>query len=384
MLNAVPSALRVARALLPIATGGPISLAPALSNFQAALSGVGNLLQDLLGMGAPAQPIEGEEPAPAREDEPEDARDREEAERDFERTTAADERILQVRQMREALRRPEPETRPGDGADFQRPGGFDPTPRMTEALPVRAEAPAEAAPAPLPPPPAAPDLPPPAAAVETSAALEDAPVPPPPPPAAAPALSSEAAPALAATPPVQAVVELVQRPAPSRSDLPAAGGSRGTEGRPASPRALSAASNPEERADLVERIVRAARLTQSRGAARIKIALNPPHLGELKVDLSIRQRVLHGTLQAEHAAARELLVAHLGQLRDALEGQGLRVGDLQVQVDQSFQEPRQGGERASAPQAAEAYGRGGPGDLASVAARPALRSARLQLFDVVA
>jgi flagellar hook-length control protein FliK len=207
---------------------------------------------------------------------------------------------------------------------------------------------------------------------------------------------SAAASGLAAAPPVPgaplltgAATEAVfspELPSEVRSDGAVAGGAqdRSALDRPAAPPSGSAEGpSSEDRAELVEQIVKAARLTQSRGSARIKLDLNPPNLGTLKMDLSVRQHVLHGTLQADNAAARDMLLSHLPSLKQSLEDQGIHVGDFQVQVDQSFQQAMNEGSGGRAPQPDAGPAKAGP-EEASPQAPSAVRSARIQMIDFVA
>ncbi|HLF93248.1 MAG TPA: flagellar hook-length control protein FliK [Planctomycetota bacterium] len=177
-----------------------------------------------------------------------------------------------------------------------------------------------------------------------------------------------------------------QSPTPVRPE-PTVGGfaeSGGVRTGPSSATPAAEADSPEGRAEMIDRIVKAARLTQSRGTARIRISLSPPHLGELKVDLSVRQHVLHGTLQAENVAAKEMLLSNLQQLRDSLAEQGVQVGEFQVQVDSSFQQAMQEESDDGRPRAgAASYGRGFS-EEPSGSVQERLRSARLQVLDVVA
>jgi flagellar hook-length control protein FliK len=171
-----------------------------------------------------------------------------------------------------------------------------------------------------------------------------------------------------------------------RSDVAVAGGASGRSALdlPAAPPSDSAeGASSGDRAELVEQIVKAARLTQSRGSARIKLDLNPPNLGTLKMDLSVRQHVLHGILQADNAAAKEMLLSHLPSLKQSLEDQGIHVGDFQVQVDQSFQQAMNEGSGGSAPPKEALQAKAGP-EEASPQTPSFVRSARVQMIDFVA
>ena len=100
-------------------------------------------------------------------------------------------------------------------------------------------------------------------------------------------------------------------------------------------RALTGADAPPPAAgradvELVERVLRASRLVRSRGISRLRLVLDPPELGEVRLDLSLRGQVVHGAFQADAPGAVEALGARLHELKDALERRGLRVGELSV------------------------------------------------------
>jgi flagellar hook-length control protein FliK len=147
------------------------------------------------------------------------------------------------------------------------------------------------------------------------------------------------------------------------------------------------APRTRERVEFVERIVRGAKLAKARGHARMRIVLQPPHLGRMKVHLVVKDHVLHGTIQADQAATRELMLSHMQSLKEALEQQGVQVGDFHVDVEQGTEQPAHDFHRESedgtssqpfgGPESGQAESAGDEG-----AVRP--RSTRLQLLDLVA
>jgi hypothetical protein len=85
-------------------------------------------------------------------------------------------------------------------------------------------------------------------------------------------------------------------------------------------------------AEVVDRILRASRLVQSRGISRLRLVLEPPELGEVRLDLTLKDRVVHGAFSTDAPAAAEAVLARLAELKDALERRGLRVGELSVRA----------------------------------------------------
>jgi flagellar hook-length control protein FliK len=72
-----------------------------------------------------------------------------------------------------------------------------------------------------------------------------------------------------------------------------------------------------------------------RDGARLRLALSPAHLGDLRIELSMSGSRLRGTLFTESDAARDLILAHLDDLRRDLARRGLKVGRFEVVVARS-------------------------------------------------
>ncbi|MBI2900352.1 MAG: flagellar hook-length control protein FliK [Planctomycetes bacterium] len=269
------------------------------------------------------------------------------------------------------------------------------------APPAGESGPAAEAPPPRPVPPAPPAPPP--AAPETDPGLRDPRVSvrielahtcgeiPPPPSAPAGAVEAPAAPPAIRLDGMVTQIAAVASEArpegvPARADgegraLPGAAG-RDAAGLATAARASRGEAAPPDtdRVEFIERLMKAARMTMLKGQSRLKFVLNPPNLGSLKVDLSVREHVLRGTLRTETAAARDLIVSHLQSLRDQLEQQGIHVGALDVGVDQpSAHAGRQGPERAPS-----GSGPAAPDLHECVPAGERMRSSRIQIIDVMA
>ena len=77
-------------------------------------------------------------------------------------------------------------------------------------------------------------------------------------------------------------------------------------------------------------IVRSMRL-QWRGAnGEATLRLQPDHLGNVFVSVKVEQGTVSATVRAETPAAQQWIQQHQQQLRDALDAQGLRVGQFHV------------------------------------------------------
>jgi flagellar hook-length control protein FliK len=71
------------------------------------------------------------------------------------------------------------------------------------------------------------------------------------------------------------------------------------------------------------------------GAKQLTLRLDPPELGKLNLQLTVRGQEVSVVLKAENADAGRMLQENLHQLRQTLEDQGLKVGKMEVQTQLS-------------------------------------------------
>ncbi len=147
------------------------------------------------------------------------------------------------------------------------------------------------------------------------------------------------------------------RKRPGRSAVPAtssrpAGESTATRGLRLRPTPTAApgktvSGNPPMKtamlpSETLRRISEAGQSAQVRGATSLRLTLRPAHLGSLTIELSMRGSLLRGKIRTETRAARELILTEMDRLRKALEERGIRVGDLEVQVEAQPRRPVEG------------------------------------------
>lgn len=137
-------------------------------------------------------------------------------------------------------------------------------------------------------------------------------------------------------------------------------------------------------AEAVERIVRMARMSEGEGGRRLQFRLQPPLLGHLRMDLSVRDGVLNGTFHVETPAARAAVLAQVEQLKNALVDQGVSVGSFHVSVDTPEQRAGRNAAEERRPGARQALDRPGSdaAGSAGTAASEEARAARLSYMDV--
>ncbi|MBN1142163.1 MAG: flagellar hook-length control protein FliK [Deltaproteobacteria bacterium] len=95
---------------------------------------------------------------------------------------------------------------------------------------------------------------------------------------------------------------------------------------------LSSGQRVEQEA-VMNQVLEHLSLRNLQGGKALTVRLHPQELGELKLDLVVSDDRLRVHIQAQTSAVRDVLDAHLPRLREALEAQGLRVGDLQLSLD---------------------------------------------------
>jgi hypothetical protein len=155
------------------------------------------------------------------------------------------------------------------------------------------------------------------------------PAPPPRAPATAVAALPESAASRPAEPfPAGRILPLAAKEVPETLRAVSAAAPPGQAPSPSAPVAAEAAGPANT--ELVDRILRASRLVQARGISRLRLTLDPPELGEVRLDLTLRRNVVYGTFQAEAPGAAGALLSRLSELKDALEKRGLQVGELSV------------------------------------------------------
>ena len=100
---------------------------------------------------------------------------------------------------------------------------------------------------------------------------------------------------------------------------------------------------PVNQAEVFEKIINAARLTRLGGTSEISMRLEPDHLGQMRVRLTLDgNHSLTARIQVETQEARSLIEASLYRLKDSLAEQGLKVEKFNVDVRQDGnQEQRQ-------------------------------------------
>lgn len=82
----------------------------------------------------------------------------------------------------------------------------------------------------------------------------------------------------------------------------------------------------------VDRVVKAARAIVNRGASTIQLRLEPPDLGNLRIEIKHGANGLSLQLQATNHRAHQLLQQSSGELRAALEAQGFQTNRIDVQL----------------------------------------------------
>ncbi|HZE96533.1 MAG TPA: flagellar hook-length control protein FliK [Planctomycetota bacterium] len=112
---------------------------------------------------------------------------------------------------------------------------------------------------------------------------------------------------------------------------------RAVPGSPAVRIAAASAARGQGSAGFVRRIADQA---MTGGGSAIRITLSPAHLGELRIDLSVAGDVVRGRVRAGSAAARDLILAHLEDLRRELEERGLRMGRFLVEAGEAEVDPK--------------------------------------------
>ena len=100
-------------------------------------------------------------------------------------------------------------------------------------------------------------------------------------------------------------------------------------------------AKPVTEPDWGEKVMDRVRWMANATQQKAEIRLDPPDLGPLKVEVSIKNEHAQVTMTSHSSQVREILDQHLPRLREALESQGFQSVDAQTQDGQQQQNPEQ-------------------------------------------
>ena len=92
-----------------------------------------------------------------------------------------------------------------------------------------------------------------------------------------------------------------------------------------------------DRVRLVQRVARAFHSIGEEGG-EMQLRLRPPELGSMRLEIAVRDGVMTAHLETETAAARNVLLDNLPQLRDRLAEQNVKVDRFDVNVRDDAQQ----------------------------------------------
>jgi len=130
------------------------------------------------------------------------------------------------------------------------------------------------------------------------------------------------------------------KPLPPTAGLtaaPGAGARPAHEAAPATAARMAPQTRPLAAAELPERALLIAEELRGDGESvwRATLELDPPELGRLRVEMRLEDGRVFTRFTVESAAAHERVSAQADRLRDALAGQGMEDGGVEVLLDQS-------------------------------------------------
>jgi flagellar hook-length control protein FliK len=133
---------------------------------------------------------------------------------------------------------------------------------------------------------------------------------------------------------------------------------------------------------VAHQVDRAIGLGVRRGEEHLRMRLQPPELGDLRMDLSLRGGDLKVVFIAETPAAREALKAAMPELRGSLAEQGLKLEQFSVFVRGEGAFSRGFADRDQSPDTGRGRASQATATEAVEAAAPATRSRAAGLVDV--
>ena len=131
-----------------------------------------------------------------------------------------------------------------------------------------------------------------------------------------------------------------EMPAVSAATTPAASAAAGQQPRAGSgattaagtaDTAADAGAAPAAQTRFVQRVARAFEAMGDRTGS-VRLRLSPPELGSLKLDISVKNGAMTAHVEADTAAAREMLLQNLPVLRDRLSQQNIKIESFNVDL----------------------------------------------------
>lgn len=152
--------------------------------------------------------------------------------------------------------------------------------------------------------------------------------------------ASEQGPWVAAAPASQAPAQAPDASAAQKNaETPAVAGS----GKLSTASAQALARDPirlaPQQVEAVERIVKMVQMSEGNGGQRLRVRLQPPLLGNVRMELNVRDGVLTGRFHVERPAALGAVAGQVEQLKEALREQGIELGSFQVSVEGQDRHP---------------------------------------------
>jgi len=83
---------------------------------------------------------------------------------------------------------------------------------------------------------------------------------------------------------------------------------------------------------VTDQIIRSARVLNREGNHQVTMRLDPPELGQVTIRLSSQDQVVSGEIAVENQKVHDIVTRHLGSLREALNGQGVQLDQIDVSV----------------------------------------------------
>ncbi len=114
----------------------------------------------------------------------------------------------------------------------------------------------------------------------------------------------------------------------------------------------------------IDRIVRVLRAHVGDRESQVRIQLDPPELGRVRIDIRMRDDVLLLNVETDTAAGRDLLKSRLTELREALQQQGIVVERANVELREAVQEAPQNREQQQSSQSDQHPNQEAPGQPA--------------------
>jgi flagellar hook-length control protein FliK len=95
-------------------------------------------------------------------------------------------------------------------------------------------------------------------------------------------------------------------------------------------------NSPVSENEILQQVIQKFRISQHLQDSRVVMKLHPAELGELKVDIHLKDGTINASIQVQSRQVLEILEKNMPRLREIMEQQGLRIDEMVLNIDKDM------------------------------------------------